>query len=159
MKKYIIISIIILFIILLLIQYYSKKIENYGDISGNNTIHGFDICGNVIILPYDPSNNIIGYEASSPFSSSITDLSTNTIYNLDLNTQYHDTLADIQKQEGIYNTQFNLIDAIDICNNNIQLPYAPAQPTVVYNKPGSFFFGSSIYTPNYYDSILLSQTK
>jgi hypothetical protein len=160
MKNYIIISIIILFIILLLIQYYSTKIENYGDLSGN-FIQGHDICGNIITIPYDPSTNIQGYDILSPFSSTMTDISSNknVSYNLDLNTQYHDTLEDIQTQEGIYNTKFNLINAIDICNNNIQLPYAPSQPTVVYNKPGSFFFGTSKYIPNYYDSVLLSNGR
>jgi hypothetical protein len=150
MKKYIII--ILLFVILILLTVFTKKYTE-------ENIQGYDICGNIIDLPYDSSNNIIiGYNTSTPFSRKMTNISEKK-YNLDLNTQYHDTLEDIQKQEGIYNTNFVLINAIDICGNNIQMPYGPAQPPVVYNTPGSFLFGSSKYVPNYYDSVLLSNSR
>jgi hypothetical protein len=74
----------------------------------------------------------------------------------DYNTQYHDTIDVIQKQNDIYNTNFNFINVIDDSGNDISLPYSPAQPTVVYNKPGTFYYGISKYVPDYKDSILLS---
>ncbi len=73
---------------------------------------------------------------------------------------YHDIEADINKQSGIYKTQKNFYNVIDKDGKMTSIPYyGNENPTLpVYNKPGSFIYGTSNYTPTYKDTIYLNQT-
>jgi hypothetical protein len=74
------------------------------------------------------------------------------------NVEYHDNIADINKQMGIYDTSFSSIFVYDKNGNPTLLSAATTQASPTYYTPGSFVFGSSGYVPNYEDSVYLSKT-
>jgi len=73
------------------------------------------------------------------------------------NVQYHDTLADINKQTDIYDLSFGSMTVVGPSGNLITIPYTPVQGNATYYQPGSYPFGASSYVPNYEDSVFLSR--
>ena len=72
--------------------------------------------------------------------------------------QYHNTIDDISKQNGVYDLSFGTMIVFDKYGNEIAIPYVPGQATPTYYQAGSFTYGASSYVPNYEDSVYLSRT-
>lgn len=74
----------------------------------------------------------------------------------DVDTQFHDDIETIIKQNDLYDLNFGEVRVKDQNGNIVILPRANAQDTVTYYAPGEFPFGASTYVPNYEDSVYLS---
>lgn len=71
-------------------------------------------------------------------------------------TQFHDSVDDIRKQNDMYDLSFGQMRVLDQNGNMIILPAAGAQSSVTYYHPGEYPFNASKYVPNYEDSVYLS---
>lgn len=71
-------------------------------------------------------------------------------------TQFHDDIETIKKNNDMYDLSFGEVRVKDQNGNIIILPKTESQGSVTYYEPGSFPFGSSLYVPNYEDSVYLS---
>jgi hypothetical protein len=88
--------------------------------------------------------------------NSVTDGSTieNSKYNAgNYDFSYHDSLASIKSQSGVYGTDFGTTIVVDSCGNKILIPYNEWQGHSIYYKPGSYKYGASTYIPSYEDSV------
>jgi len=94
------------------------------------------------------------------------DLSYNAQYNLsstkydsnNYDVQYHDNMADLQSQKGVYDIRFSTQFVKDPCGNLVGIPYLAGNAMPVYYEPGTFANGAGHYVPNYEESVYLSKT-
>jgi hypothetical protein len=72
---------------------------------------------------------------------------------------YHDSVASIKSQSGVYGTDFGTTMVVDSCGNKILIPYNESQGHSIYYKSGSYKYGASTYIPTYEDSVYFSKKK
>jgi hypothetical protein len=104
------------------------------------------------------ANNVMDSEGapSQPIPTT-TPVSTNALQN-GFNTQFHDSIEDIQEQSNAYIPVLDKIKVKDPKGKETEISIPKNLGGFTYNRPGTFKYSADSYIPDYEDSVYLSKS-